>query len=121
MGVTVMTKTYPPYVTVLEHDGKMYYGIIKIRSKQYTTLYCFHLMEESQQKDLLELADIWWWQCNRTIPICLFMQEDMEQFEEQTLRFNTDSVTFLSGPSISLSDLPTKRIKRRNITLKKKK
>lgn len=121
MGVTVMTKTYPPYVTVLEHDGKMYYGIIKIRSKQYTTLYCFHLMEESQQKDLLELADIWWWQCNRTIPICLFMQEDMEKFEEQTLRFNTDSVTFLSGPSISLSDLPTKRIKRRNITLKKKK
>ena len=121
MGVTVMTKTYPPYVTVLEHDGKIYYGIIKIRSKQYTTLYCFHLMEESLQKELLLLADTWWWQFNRSIPICLAMQEEMEIFDDYTLRYNTDSVTFLSGPSVSLSDLPTKRIKRRNITLKKKK
>lgn len=121
MGVLLMCKTYPPYVTVLEHDGNIYYGIIKIKSKQYTTLYCFHLMEESHQKDLLDLADTWWWQSNRSIPICLFMQEEMEIYENYTHRFNTDSVTFISGPAISLSDLPTKRIKRRNITLKKRK
>lgn len=113
-------KTYP-YVTVIEHDGSMYYGIIKIKSKQYCTLYCFHLMDESQQEKLLDLAYTWWCQSNRTIPICLFFREEMEQYEDYTKRFNTDTVNFVSGPVISLSDLPTKRIKRRNVALKKRK
>lgn len=113
-------KTYP-FVTVIEHDGIIYYGIIKIKSKQYTTIYCFQEMEESQQEDLLILANDWWWQSNRTIPICLFMQEEIEKFEMYTKRFNTDRINIISGPEISLSDLPTKRIKRRNIALKKKK
>jgi hypothetical protein len=113
-------KTYP-YVTVLEHNGVTYYGIIKIKSKQYCTLYCFHLMNEDQQEELLEQAYIWWCQSNRTIPMCLFMREEIEQYEVFTQRFNTDSVKFISGPVISLSDLPTKRIKRRNVALKKRK
>lgn len=114
-------KTYPPYVTVLEHNGEKYYGIIKIKSKQYSTLYCFHLMDEGQLEELLELAYVWWHQSNRTIPMCIYMQEEMEKYEDYTKRFNTESVTFVSGPVISLSDLPTKRIKRRNVALKKRK
>lgn len=113
-------KTYP-FVTVIEHDEIIYYGIIKIKSKQYMTLYCFHEMDESLQEELLLLANNWWWQSNRTIPICLFMQEEMEKFEPFTKRFNTDQVKIHSGPVISLSDLPTKRIKRRNVALKKRK
>lgn len=112
--------TYP-FVTVIEHDGMIYYGIIKIKSKQYTTIYCFHKMDISEQSELVELANSWWLQSNRTIPICLFIREEMEKFEEYTMRFNTDSIKFISGPIISLSDLPTKRIKRRNVALKKKK
>lgn len=113
-------KTYP-FVTVIKHDDKIYYGIIKIKSKQYCTLYCFHKMDIPEQAELVELANNWWWQSNRSIPICLFSQEEMEKFEPYTQRFNTDSVEFVQGPVISLSDLPTKRIKRRNVALKKKK
>ncbi len=112
--------TYP-FVTVIEHDAVIFYGIIKIKSKQYTTLYCFQEMDESHQEDLLLLANDWWWQSNRTIPICLFMQEQIEKYEKYTKRFNTDQIIVHSGPVISLSDLRTKRIKRRNIVLKKKK
>lgn len=112
-------KTYP-CVTVIEHDGQIYYGIIKIKSKQYITLYCFDSMNENLQEDLLLLANNWWWQSNRTIPISLFMCDEMVKFEPYTKRFDTPSVKVLSGPVISLSDLPTKRIKRRNIVLKKK-
>jgi hypothetical protein len=108
-------------VTILEHDGIIYYGIIKIKSKQYITLYWFSDMNESFQEELLLLANNWWWQSNRTIPICLFMQEEMEKFEPYTKRFNTDQVKIHSGPVLSLSDLPTKRIKRRNVALKKRK
>lgn len=113
-------KTYP-FVTVIEHNEIKYYGIIKIKSKQYITLYCFNKMDETLQEELLVLANNWWWQSNRSIPICLFMQEEMEKYENYTTRFNTDQCTVISGPVISLSDLPTKRIKRRNVALKKKK
>lgn len=109
------------YITVLENSDTTYYGILKIKSKQYITLYCLNNMQEDEQKKLLEYGEQWWWQSNRGIPISLFMREEMEQYEKYTVRFNTDQCILISGPLISLSELPTKRIKRRNITLKKKK
>lgn len=110
-----------PYITIIEHNGNIYYGIIKIKSKQYITLYCLNDMSNEVISTILEHAKQWWWQSNRSIPISLFMREEMEDFEEFTRRWNTDSVKHISGPMISLSDLPIKRIKRRNVTLKKKK
>lgn len=112
-------KTYP-FVTMLEHNGLIYYGIVKIKSKQYITLYCFDSMIENLQEELLLLANNWWWQSNRTIPISLFMCDEMVKFEAFTKRFDTQTVRILSGPVISLADLPVKRIKRRNISLKKR-
>lgn len=117
----IQYNTIPPFITFLQFNGKDYLGIIKIKSKQYTTLYSFDLMSDSLQDELLGLAHDWWWQSNRSIPICLFFQEEMEKFEPYTQRFDTSLVNFVSGPVISLSNLPTKRIKRRNIALKKKK
>lgn len=110
----------PPYITVVRHNDIEYYGIIKIKSKQYITLYCLSNMPQKKQEEIVNYAKVWWLQSNRTIPISLFLREEMEEFEQYTKRFDTDSVTLVSGVLISLSDLPTKRIKRRNITLKKK-
>ena len=115
------TKPTFPFITVLECDGVQYIGVLKIKSKQYITLYCFNNMSEVRQKELIDLAQQWWWQSNRAIPISLFMREEMEDYEKYTLRFNTDACTNIQGPLISLSELPTKRIKRRNIALKRKK
>jgi len=115
------TKPTFPFITVLECDGEEYIGVLKIKSKQYITLYCFNNMPEAKQKELILLAQQWWWQSNRAIPISLFMREEMEEYEKYTLRFNTDACTNVQGPVISLSELPTKRIKRRNIALKRKK
>lgn len=115
------SNTTPPFVTIIEHNDMLYYGVVKIKSKQYITLYCFNKMDLDKQNTLIEYGKQWWWQSNRSIPISLFMREEMEDFEPFTHRFNTDQVKVISGPIISLSELPTKRIKRRNITLKRKK
>ncbi|AXC39228.1 UNVERIFIED_ORG: hypothetical protein [Escherichia phage CMSTMSU] len=81
--------TIPPFITVVQCDGKTFIGIIKIKSKQYTTLYCFDDMDEPMQDELLGIAHDWWWQSNRSIPVCLFFQEEMEKFEPYTQRFDT--------------------------------
>lgn len=111
--------TYP-FVTIVHHGGNTYYGIIKIKSKQYTTLYCFNNMNTIEQETLLELANNWWWQSNRLIPISLFFREEMEDYEEYTIRFDTSSITEISGPQVSFNNFPAKRIKRRNVALKKR-
>ncbi len=49
----IQYSTIPPFITVLQFNGKDYIGIIKIKSKQYTTLYCFDLMDDSMQDELL--------------------------------------------------------------------
>jgi hypothetical protein len=96
-------------------------GIVKIKSKQYITIYDLSkITDPATKKLLLSFAHEWWWQSNRTIPVCLFFQEEMEKFEPYTQRFDTPSVNFVCGPVVSLSNLPQKRIKRRNVALKKK-
>lgn len=110
-------KTYP-FITVIEHNERIYYGIIKIKSKQYISLYCFQEMSAVDQEALFGLGKQWWWQSNRMIPISLYMQGEMDKYEKYVKRFNTDSVKLITGPLISLSDLPTKRVKRRNLALK---
>ncbi len=115
------TKPALPFITVLTCNGEQYIGVLKIKSKQYITLYCFNNMPEVDKNELIALAQQWWWQSNRAIPISLFMREEMEVYEKYTVRFNTDLCSNIKGPLISLSELPTKRIKRRNIALKRKK
>lgn len=114
------TKNINPYVTTVIHGGTIYYGILKIRSKEYITLYNLMDMNEDEQNKILALAETWWWQSNRSIPISVFMSDDLEYYNKHCIRFNTASV-IVDGPNISLNELPSKRIKRRNQTLKKKK
>lgn len=113
-------QAFPEYITVLDHNENTYIGIIKIKSTKYTTLYCLDLMSKKEREEILQLAEDWWFQSNRMIPVCLFFQEEMEKFENYTKRFDTPQIKFISGPQTSLSDLPQKRIKRRNVALKKR-
>lgn len=113
-------KNINPYITNIIGSSGSYFGILKIRSKDYVSLYCFKDMPQEDIEELLKLAEKWWWQSNRTIPISVFMSEDIVKFEKYCIRFSTQMVEII-GPNISLSDLPSKRIKRRNLTLKKRK
>lgn len=108
-----------PYITIIQHNDRTFYGIIKIKSKEFTSLYDLNAMPTYERQLMMEYADTWWWRSNRTIPISVYMSMEMEQFEKYCIRFNTNTIQSITGPNISLSELPSKRIKRRNLTLKK--
>lgn len=112
----------PQYITYGKVNGADVIGIVKIKSKQYITIYDLSkITDPCTKKLLLSFAHEWWWQSNRTIPISVFIKQDMEQFEKYTTRYNTDDFVLIHGPLVSISDLPKKRIKRRNVALKPKK
>ena len=73
---------------------------------------------DDQKRMLLQLGEQWWWQSNRNIPITLYMAEEMDEFLFCRKTFQTKDIEILAGPIVSISNLPTKRIKRRNTSLR---
>ena len=111
-----------PFITYGVSNGVTYIGILNARSKNFTSIYVLDAIPSSElRKRLVELGEIWWWQCNRNLPISVFMPEKMEDFIHYKRTFITKDFTILKGPTVSISNIPTKRIKRCTNVLKPKK
>lgn len=110
-----------PFITYCKSNNIEYVGVINIYGKTFTSLYSFNLISDDDLKrKLILLAETWWWQCNRNIPIEVFLKEQLKEFEFCKVLLLTKDVSEISGPVVSLSNLPLKRIKRCNILLKPK-
>jgi hypothetical protein len=72
------------------------------------------------KRRFIELANIWWWESNRSIPINIFLKRDWEVFRPYMKTFTNKDLNIIHGPVCSLSDLAKLRSKRRSITLVKR-
>ena len=107
-----------PFVTVVSYAGAEYVGIMQNRDTTVTTLYDFGRIVDLELKQrFLELANVWWWESNRSIPINIFLREEWSIFKPYLHTFINKDLVILLGPSISLSDLAKKRTKKKSITL----
>jgi hypothetical protein len=96
-------------------------GIIINQDNQVTSMYDYSsLKTESEKQKFLELGEAWWWESNRQIPINIFLAREIIPFRYAIRNFSTKDVRLLLGPCTSLSDIITKRIKRRSIVLVRK-
>jgi hypothetical protein len=75
------------------------------------------IVEESERKLFLELGDAWWWESNRKIPINIFLKKEMIVFRPFIKTFNSKDVELLFGPTVNLSEIAEKRVKRKSIQL----
>lgn len=107
-----------PFITVCSYSGQEFVGIVQNRDDVVTTFYDFgSIIEQELKKEFLRLADEWWWNSNRMIPIHLFLREDWAIFKPYLRTFTNKGLEILHGPATSLNDLSKKRIKRRSIML----
>jgi hypothetical protein len=110
-----------PFITVCSYNGQEFVGIIQNRDESVTTFYDFgRIVEQELKKEFLKLADEWWWNSNRMIPIHLFLKDDWSIFKPYLRTFTNKGLEILHGPATSLNDLSKKRVKRRSITLVKR-
>lgn len=110
-----------PFITVCSYNGQEFVGIIQNRDDAITTFYDYGSIIESELKQLfLTLADEWWWNSNRMIPIHLFLKDDWRPFRPFLKTFNNKGLEILHGPITSMNDLSKKRVKRKSITLVKR-
>lgn len=107
-----------PFISLISYGNDEYIGIIQNKDVIITSFYDFSAIKDDNQKRLfLELADQWWWESSRKIPINIFLKQDWVIFKYCLRNFNSKDVVILHGPYVSLSELAEKRSKRRSITL----
>jgi hypothetical protein len=107
-----------PFLSLLTYGGNEYVGIIQNLDDAITTIYDYGLLKTEDQKILfIELAETWWWESNRMIPINIFLKQDWIQFRPTLKTFMSKDVELKYGPAVSLKENAQKRSKRRSITL----
>jgi hypothetical protein len=120
MGVELFEKIAEryPFITFCTYASNEYVGVIQNRDDQITTIYDFGgIVEDATKREFLELANQWWWESNRSIPINIFLKHDWEKFKPYLKTFINKDLQIILGPSTSLQELSRKKIKRRSITL----
>jgi hypothetical protein len=115
-----LTAKYP-FMTLCAYSGTEYVGIVQNRDEIITTIYDFGNIKDSETKLLfLELAGVWWWESNRSIPINIFLKKEWELFRPYRRTFINKDLEILCGPVCSLSDITRRKSKRKSIMLVQK-
>jgi hypothetical protein len=95
-----------------------YVGMIQNQDDTITTIYDFGSIQDLEKKrQFLELANTWWWESNRTIPINIFLKGEWDIFKPYLRTFTNKDLEVLHGPICSLSEMGRKKSKRKSITL----
>ena len=110
-----------PFLTYLVYGGNDYIGVVQNVDDLITTIYDFGALKSTEQKNqFLLMAETWWWESNRLVPINVFLREDWSPFKPVLKTMNSKDVQIKFGPYVSLKEISAKRSKRRSITLIRK-
>jgi hypothetical protein len=115
-----LTAKYP-FITLCAYAGAEYVGIIQNKDEDITTIYDFGKIQDPDLKRLfIELANTWWWESNRSIPINIFLKQEWDPFRGYLLTFSNKELEIIHGPVCSLTEISRKKSKRKSITLVKR-
>ena len=112
-----LTEKYP-FISQCMYANAEYVGVIQNKDDVVTTIYDFGSVADQADKMLyLELASVWWWESNRSIPINIFLRKDWEPFRYTLRTFVNKDLEIMHGPACSLLDIARKKSKRKSIML----
>jgi hypothetical protein len=107
-----LTDKYP-FITLCVYASSEYVGIVQNRDDFIATIYDFGSIQDAElKKKFIELANVWWWESNRSIPINIFLKQDWEPFRIYLKTFTNKDLEILHGPVCSLTEIAKKKSKR---------
>jgi hypothetical protein len=107
-----------PFITLCLYANMEYVGIVQNRDDAVTTIYDFGAVVSQEDKLIfIELANVWWWESNRSIPINIFFRGQWDLFRHTLRTFSNKDLEILHGPCCSLAEIARKKSKRKSITL----
>jgi hypothetical protein len=107
-----------PFITCIKCNEDEYVGIVINYDSNVTSIYDFGIIRTETEKSIfLEMGENWWWESNRKIPINIFLKQEMSIFRPYIKTFTSKDVSIIFGPTVNLSEIAEKRIKRKSIQL----
>lgn len=107
-----------PFISCIKSNDIEYVGIIINYDDYIASIYDLSMISiVNERKYFLEMGEIWWWESNRKIPINIFLKKEMSIFKSYIKTFNSKDVKLIFGPTVNLSEIAEKRIKRKSIQL----
>ena len=120
LNYTHLLEKYP-FLTYLVYGGNDYICVVQNVDDLITTIYDYGALRTLEQKEqFLLLAENWWWESNRLVPINVFLRTEWSPFKTVLKTMNSKDVQIKFGPYVSLKEIANKRSKRRSITLIRK-
>lgn len=107
-----------PFVSCVKSNDVEYVGIVINLDSFVTSIYDISAIKTDEERKLfLEMGEVWWWESNRKIPINIFLKKEMQLFRYAIKTFNSKDIEVVFGPTVNLSEIAEKRIKRKSIQL----
>lgn len=111
-----LTQCYP-FISYVVNGEFEYVGLIQNSDDSITTIYDYGAIKDHALREkFLTLADQWWWESNRKIPINLFLKKEWTEFKPFLRTLNSKTVEVKFGPMPHLNELNTKKSKRKSVT-----
>jgi hypothetical protein len=110
-----------PFMSLVRYGDTELVGIIQNSDNVVVTMYVYNLLNSDEDKvAFIEQGEEWWWGSNRLIPINIVLKEPMRRFTYTLKTYSTKDFEVLYGHQTSLTNVITKRTKRRQISLVRK-
>jgi hypothetical protein len=110
-----------PFISVVTYGGNEYVGVVVNQDQFVTSMLIYSKLRSVEEKKLLlDLGETWWWESNRMIPINIFLRKEIDLIKYCQITMNSKDVKVILGPTVNLSNLSVKRVKRKNVQLIRK-
>ena len=95
-----------PFLSLIRKGDLEFVGIVQ---NQDTNVISFY-----------DYGETWWYESNRKLPINIFLKGEFKYFRTTLVTLNSKDIEIVEGPTVRLSDISKKRVKRRTIQLVRK-
>ena len=107
-----------PFLSLIKKGDMEFVGIVQNQDNNVISFYDYgRLMQPQDKMRYLKCGEIWWYESNRKLPINIFLKGDFRYFRTILVTLNSKDVEIVEGPTVRLSDISKKRVKRRTIQL----
>ena len=107
-----------PFLSLIRKGDMEFVGIVQNEDVNVISFYDYgRIMMPQDKMTFLKYGETWWHESNRKIPINIFLKCDFRYFRSTLVTLNSKDVEIVHGPTVKLSEISKKRVKRRTIQL----
>ena len=107
-----------PFLSLIRKGDMEFVGIVQNQDNHVISFYDYgRIMSPQDKMRYLKSGEIWWHESNRKIPINIFLKGEFKYFRSTLVTLNAKDVEIVHGPTVRLSEISKKRVKRRTIQL----